>query len=820
MNRCKYTLYEKKRDTLVPWRQIMSERYPMNYHWRFCLDDDERFSLPDFDDSAWQIVDIPHSMMSMPLQYHEQTVKHYIGWYRTVIDLSEVTYRENLRLRFEGVSVHATIYLQGVRAGEHVGAFTPFELAVPEQLIEADAVLVAVRCDATENPETPPFGHVVDYMVPGGIYREVALLAYSCEWIEQVAVRSEPAQQNEYRTIRVEVTLGGVDDRGTTGTLTVEVLDDTHALCASTEEQLFGSPVVVILPIGPVTRWDIDRPALYTVIVHVRTLRGADTYTVRTGFRDIEWDEQGLVLNGNLVKLRAMNRHQLYPYVGFAMPKRQQDRDADFLKYELQVNCVRTSHYPQSPHFLQRCDEIGLLVFEEIPGWQHIGPSELWRDRLVQQLKEMIVRDRNHPSIIMWGVRVNESADDDTLYARTNEMARMLDPTRATGGVRNFAGSSLLEEVYTYNDFSYAGEKKALASAHAITRDRRVPYIVTEHTGHLFPCRQGDPEVIRTEHALRHADVLQAMYRNRRIGGAFGWCMSDYHTHSQFGGGDGVCYHGVSDMFRIPKLAGALYRSQGDAQWVLEVSSSLRIGAVPAHALNDVWVFTNCAQVQVLYNGTVVGVFLPDRKRFPDMPHPPVRIDDLIGGRIEELASLTTKEQRTVRELLNLAVSHGFDLPLTRKIALARIMHRHRMCMDDAVRMFERFVMFWDGSPQLWTFNGIVEDRIVTTRIVAPPSTPRLVLLSDTDHLTLGETYDVVRCIIRMEDHHGQLLRESNAPVTISVSGPIDLIGPATVTLSGGVTGFYVRTVGERGVCTIHLLSAGVASANLSLSVD
>jgi len=135
------------------------------------------------------------------------------------------------------------------------------------------------------------------------------------------------------------------------------------------------------------------------------------------------------------------------------MPKRAQCKDADILKYDLHVNLVRTSHYPQSIHFLNRCDEIGLLVLEEIPGWQHIG-DEQWQQVAQENVREMVERDWNHPSIIMWQVRINESGDNHDFYTQTNFIARSLDPSRAIGGTRYIENSELLEDVYTMNDFS------------------------------------------------------------------------------------------------------------------------------------------------------------------------------------------------------------------------------------------------------------------------------------------------------------------------------------------------------------------------------
>lgn len=121
--------------------------------------------------------------------------------------------------------------------------------------------------------------------------------------------------------------------------------------------------------------------------------------------------------------------------MGYAMPASIQRMDAEVLKKELGLNAVRTSHYPQSQEFINRCDELGLMVFTEIPGWQHIG-DEAWKAQAVENVKDMVIQYRNHPSIILWGVRINESQDDDEFYRRTNAIAHKLDDTRQTGGVR------------------------------------------------------------------------------------------------------------------------------------------------------------------------------------------------------------------------------------------------------------------------------------------------------------------------------------------------------------------------------------------------
>jgi beta-galactosidase len=246
--------------------------------------------------------------------------------------------------------------------------------------------------------------------------------------------------------------------------------------------------------------------------------------------------------------------------VGYAMPKSMQELDAEILKKDLGVHLVRTSHYPQSKWFLDACDRLGLLVFEEIPGWQHIG-DEQFKEISKYNLKRMIKRDRNHPSIILWGVRINESRDDTTFYSEMNKIAHLYDETRPTGGVRNFQKSELLEDVYTYNDFIHNGQNRGLSDPTEVL-PRKAPYLVTEFNGHMFPTKTSDPEDRRVSHALRHSKVLSEMMESTKISGAIGWCMTDYNTHGDFGSGDRICHHGVLNMFRQKKLAAYVYSSR------------------------------------------------------------------------------------------------------------------------------------------------------------------------------------------------------------------------------------------------------------------
>ena len=212
-----------------------------------------------------------------------------------------------------------------------------------------------------------------------------------------------------------------------------------------------------------------------------------DKAAVRFRFRSVEFRPQGFFLNGLHLKLCGLNRHQSFPYVGYALGRAAQARDAEILKRELKLNIVRTAHYPQSRWFLDRCDELGLLVFEEIPGWQHIGGKE-WKDEAVENVRRMITRDWNHPAIVLWGVRINESRDDHGTPALTRWPASWTVHARP-------AGCGFTKATYrgrhTINDF-VLGEEELGGNRHARPCARR------RGDGQIVPVPISSPNITGT----------------------------------------------------------------------------------------------------------------------------------------------------------------------------------------------------------------------------------------------------------------------------------------------------------------------------------
>uniref|UniRef100_UPI00260EE020 glycoside hydrolase family 2 protein n=1 Tax=Oceanispirochaeta sp. TaxID=2035350 RepID=UPI00260EE020 len=549
--------------------------------------------------------------------------------------------------------------------------------------------------------------------------------------------------------------------------------------------------------------WSPDHPALYTITALLQKSRGEevpeDKISRRIGFRDAAFRSDGFYLNGEKIKLRGLNRHQSYPYVGYAMPAREQRQDADRLKNDLGLNLVRTSHYPQSSDFLNRCDEIGLLVFEELPGWQHIGNQE-WQDNACSALEEMIRRDWNHPSLILWGVRINESEDHHEFYARTNRLARDLDDSRQTGGVRYIQKSETLEDVYTMNDFIHSGSKKILRNPDKVIRRGSIPYLVTEFNGHMFPTKRFDQEERLREHALRHLRVLNFMMGHPRISGAIGWCAWDYNTHREFGSGDRICYHGVSDMFRIPKMATAVYSSQisPEKKIVMEPASLFAKGERAAARILPIEVYTNCDSISVYKNNHLIGTYQPDWKNYPHMEHPPVILKDLVGFQAEELP-FSSRDKQVFRNMMSYVMIHGEEkLRWYHYLRMGLLMTRYKLKINDIINLFMKYNAGWGEDEDIFEIIGHYKGEEVCRKTFGSGIASLLAVKADYTDLSTGD-WDTVRVEYRLEDQYGNIMPYVNEVLTLEIDGPASVIGPSVIALVGGVIAVWLKTTGEAG---------------------
>ncbi|MEO8529848.1 MAG: glycoside hydrolase family 2 TIM barrel-domain containing protein, partial [Deltaproteobacteria bacterium] len=458
-------------------------------------------------------VTLPHTAVELPFSYFDEREYQRVFTYEKRFIADPNWDGQEISLQFDGAMANAEVSLNGTKLGGHADGYTPFDIRLTNGL-KAGENVITVKIDGSENPGIPPFGGVIDYLTYAGIYREVWLKVAPKFAIANVKIETHDVMNVRPR-VTAKVFIANPEDLPLTGHIEGTIISGSQVI-ASTAATLNADELTLKFDgLENIALWEIDNPALYTLNLKLTSNHGVDETATRFGFRSAEFTPEGFKLNGRSLKLLGLNRHQSFPYAGYAMGKTAQHRDAEILKNELKLNMVRTSHYPQATSFLERCDELGLLVFEEIPGWQHIG-DKAWQAASIDNVRAMITRDWNHPSIVIWGVRINESQDNHDFYVETNRLARELDATRPTGGVRFITDSELLEDVYTMNDFILGQEELGGNRPRTPLRDQRevtgldrvVPYMITEFGGHMYPTKSHDQEQRQAEQVTRHLEVL------------------------------------------------------------------------------------------------------------------------------------------------------------------------------------------------------------------------------------------------------------------------------------------------------------------------
>jgi beta-galactosidase len=732
----------------------------MNRSWRYHPAKVSGAEAPDFDDSKFSRVVIPHTNVELPWHNFDDKDYEFVSTYRRRFKCPRDVEGKRVFVDFEGVMTASTVWINGTRLGEYRGGFTPFSFELTKHLRkDADNVLV-VQVDSTERNDIPPFGYEIDYMTFGGMYREVSLRVVPSTYIDNVFAQPKDVLSDNRSldlncflagepvgkgALSLEAELRDGDKVIAKASRTLEqgglapgVADSGATLDPYTDAAVYATTQTLKDPakhtlsltkLGDIKLWDLASPKLYTVLVRLlRSGRVIDEESRRVGFREATFTDHGFSLNGNIVKLRGLDRHQTFPFVGQAMPARVQRKDADILRKDLHCNIVRTSHYPQSRHFLDRCDEIGLLVLEEIPGWQHIG-DESWKKVSIDNVGRMIRRDWNHPSIILWGVRINESKDDHDFYTRTNAFAHALDDSRQTGGIRYLYNSDFLEDVFTMNDFGFP-----------LKPPNHPRYLNTEFVGHTFPTKTTDDDERLREHTLRHARIHDQLASNPQYAGGIGWCAFDYNTHGNFGSGDRICYHGVTDIFREPKPAAGFYKSQCDPaeEVVLEPAFHWARGDESVGFTKAVFC-SNCERIKISSRAdslesnpwTPITELEPDREQFKHLKYPPFVFD--LNGQP----------------------------------------HEHR----------------WGDLRA----EGYIGGKLVITKTLSGRGVDAKFALCSDDNELVADGADATRVVMRVTDEFGQIRTYANDPILFTVEGPVKLIGDNPFALVGGTGAVWVR---------------------------
>jgi beta-galactosidase len=769
-------LAKQKRPTkLPPSLPPITETYDFNQGWRFGGVYRPGSQSPSYKISKFSRINLPHTVVPLSWGNWSPASWEQVWIYRKQFRI-DAPLDGRVFLDFDGVMTNATVYLNGFEAGQHIGGFLPFTVELTDLLVPGRndlAVVVDGRL-----LDVPPLGNVngaaaIDFLTPAGIYRDVQLRVVPQTYVADVFAK--PINVLSSRpSLDLAITVNSAVAVNNTMTLVIEVLDGSKKIAAKTLTRKIGRGSDVIrtqLSNLRVSLWSPDSPKLYTVRV---TLTGnavpTHTVNVRTGFRQATFEVGGFFLNGERLQIMGLSRHQMFPYTGMAASARLQARDAQLLKNQLNCNMVRCSHYPPSPHFLDACDEIGLMVWEEPPGWDYVGDAN-FQAIFLQNVRDMVLRDRNRPSVVVWATRLNETQSFPTLYAEARQLAHSLDGTRATSGAmaapspsQGLAGWA--EDLFAYNDYGSTHPGAVDANARLSPPLPNLPYMVSEAVGAIAGppnYRWIDPSATLQEQTKLHAQVNQQARSNPGYSGVLAWAGIDYDSLT---GGNRVWNNlrtpGVIDIFRVPKPGAAFYRSQ--------VSPLVRPVIVPAFF----WDFgpnsaatgpgpgsifaTNCDQLQIYVNGELLTTATPDATDFGNLAFPPVVVDLTVDG---------------------------------------------------------------SSQPTL-TVAGFYQGRQVTTlQMSSNPATDRLAIdLEDTR--IVGDGSDTTRLSFRATDAFGNQRPYVAGDVSISLHGPAAIVGqnPFAFGQFGGVGGVIIRSeAGRSGTAQVTVRHPTLGGAQATLTV-
>jgi beta-galactosidase len=753
-----------------------AESYDFNQGWLFGGPYAGGAELPGYDDSRYTPVTLPHTVTDLSWADWD-----YRAWERTWI------YRKHfdgappagsrVLVTFDGVMTNATVVLNGRPAAAHAGGYLPWTAELTGRLRPRDNVLAVVVDGRWLDvpPDALPGGPpTMDFLQPAGIYRDVRLTVVPDIYLADVFARPRDVLTGS-RTVRVTATVrADVVPRDGAATVTAVLLDGDRTMAAARTTLRVSRPgsypvALTLAGTGPVTYWSPEQPKLYTVRTTLsyaaRASRPGGTHTVRTrtGFREAVFRPDGFYLNGSRRKIFGLNRHQLFPYLGMAAPARLQRRDAEILKNELNVNMVRCSHYPQSPHFLDACDELGIMVWEEPPGWQYMGGAAFQR-QVLANVRDMVVRDRNHPAVIVWATRLNESRNYPALYARARDIAHAYDGSRqTTGSMTSQSTAGWAEDVFAYDDYNYVSGEPRLAPPVP-----EVPYLISEAVGAFRPAFLWfSPAATLTAQAYAHALVHDQARADPRYAGLLAWCGFDYYSGPP-PAGDAPArirdWHtmktpGVADVFRVPKPAACIYQSQADP--------AVRPVIVPAFWWDNATApgaramfATNCDRLEIFLDGAHHATATPDRATFRHLRRPPVFADLAV----------------TAAALPELRVE-GYLAGNARPAAVLR------MTADTS-------------RDQLW--------------------------LAADDAAIVADGSDATRITFRGTDAYGNHRPRLTGDVALSVAGPAVLVGsnPFPFGESGGVGGAFLRSVcGETGIVTVTARHRTLGAARVAVRV-
>jgi len=729
----------------------------------------------------WLKVSLPH-----PARYEQALnpgVNQFTGicYYRKQFFVPANYKGKHLYLRFEGAMQTASVWINGKYITQHQGGYLPFIVRLDDVNYNGKNEII-VRLDNRDNINVPPGKPLakLGFLYWSGIYRSVWLIATNAIYITDpvdantvagggVFVRAENISSKSADVlIKTQIRNSSV----TKSSIVVkQILTDPknkdRVLTSTTEIEINGNSTKDIDQKITVLRpdlWSPDEPALYllkTEIYHNGHL--IDDLPQKIGIRKLSYTrKQGFELNDKPLRIVGTNRHQDCPFVGNALTEAMQYRDLKRIK-EAGFNFVRLSHYPQDPSVYRICDSIGLMLGDPIPGWQFFNDNELFKNRVYSDIKEMIRRDRNHPSVIMWEVSLNETYPADSFRIRSAEIAHEEYP-----GNNFYTSGDTYAAKHTKWDVPYNGWNDPFGRPQDV--QPQSPGFVREYGDYEFGGASSTTRVNRSngeKALLQNAWNFQWEHNLLRGPKYYPWTIGDANW-AFFDGfeafSETTSDWGVMDVYRLPKFSYYFFRSQlSPEQSVFGAANKPMVFIAnwwtPSNKPEKVIVYSNCDEVALYINGKFI------RKQRPDVG-PDTDYGDFDNG------------------------GNPFDSGNANNL-------RHPPYTFTNIN--------WKPG-ELKAVGFIKGKKAATYKVNTPLAATRLQLVTDTQGLPLAaDGADAIFVRARVTDSKGTIMCLDNETIVhFKINGKGVILGPDTVKVRGGIASILVRGDNRAGAITIN----------------
>lgn len=732
------------------------EVYSMNPAWRFHKGAVEGAETKEFNDKDWTVVSLPDGIEYLPTE--ASGCINYQGevWYRKHFTPDAALKGKKLFLHFEAIMGKSKVFVNGKLLTEHFGGYLPVIADVTDVLDWNGDNVIAVWADNSDDPSYPPgkAQDVLDYTYFGGIYRDCWLIAHNNVFI------TDPNYENEVAGGGLFVAFGKVSDALAEVQLKIHVRnatknpfsgrveymllqpDGTEVARLSDKIQVKAGRATTVsdrMPVKQPMLWTPSTPTLYNLLVRVLDKEGnvIDGYRRRIGIRSIEFKgKDGFYLNGRPYgkPLIGANRHQDFAVVGNAVANSIHWRDARKLK-DVGMEIIRNAHCPQDPAFMDTCDELGLFVIVNTPGWQFWNDAPEFAQRVYSDIRNVVRRDRNHPSVWLWEPILNETWYPADFAKNTRDIvdAEYPYPYCYSGSDSEARGHENFPVYFAHPANMQDASKEIDPTKTYFTREWGDN--VDDWSSHNSPSRVArnwgeQPMRVQAQHyACPYYPVTSYDVLHKQSPQHVGGCLWHSFDH-QRGYHPDPFYGGLMDVFRQPKYSYYMFMAQRPA-----VKNDRNAGSGPmvyiAHEMTpfsgkDVTVYSNCDEVRLTFNkGGKTYTYKKDKNR-PGMPSPVITFPDVYDFMVDKAFSRTQKQ-------------------------------------DDVYLLAE----------------GLIDGKVVATHKVVPARRPEKILLwMDNEGTDLkADGSDFVTVVAAVADKNGNIKRLNNYNIRFSIEGEGRLLG-------------------------------------------